>query len=426
MAKECAVCGKTISLLEKSVKLKYAGAHLCAGCGREATDLFLTPEELPGDADEDYVSSLKTDFYKKLSKTSYKPYIKSLITDHFMGMLSARTGSKLVIRKYFRAGFEESCEIVRTCCNKISDKFIQLNPQQIGDVNQCTFVCETIYVLRSSSFVGLYAEVLSTGNLSVITVASAGGGNGMVNEDWGSEKAFVRDFWNKVRECFAGFMEREIVPENPCNFKLDQSMTLTNRIGVLGGTFDPIHLGHKALGEAALREGNIDKLIVMPARVQPFKQGKKVAEVHHRFEMCRLTFEDNEKVEISDYELANDKLSYTYDTLRHLQGVYPDKKIVFIMGTDSYLMLEDWYKGMSLLENFAFIVGDRPGYREAELDAAIVKYHSKYGTETIKITADMPDISATEIREALKADETASELVTKAVERYIRENGLYI
>ena len=198
-----------------------------------------------------------------------------------------------------------------------------------------------------------------------------------------------------------------------------------NRIDILGGTFDPIHLGHKALGEAALREGGIDKLIVMPARMQPFKRGKRVTEEHHRFEMCRLTFEGNEKVEVSDYELKNTTISYTYDTMKYLQGVFPDKKLCFILGTDSFLMLENWYKGIDLLENFSFIVGDRPGYREAELDAAILKYRQKYGTDTIKITADMPDISATEIREALKADESVDNLVTDAVERYIKENGLY-
>jgi len=425
MAKECAVCGKTISLLEKSVKLKYAGAHLCMDCGAEAAGLYAQADELPQDAADGYISSVKKEFYEELNKTSYSPYVKSMIKDQLIYTIAARTGRKVSICKYFRAGFDECTEVIRASCSAVSENYIQLNPVIIGDVKQCTFVCEKIYLMRSDSYVSMYVNLINTGGISVITAVSAGGGNGLSNIDWGTEKAFVSEFWKSVREKNRGFMEKEIEVADPSNVKIDQSMALTNRIGILGGTFDPIHLGHKALGEAALREGGIDKLIVMPARVQPFKQGKKSAEGHHRFEMCRLTFEDAENVEISDYELNNESLSYTYDTLKFMQEIYPDKKLYFILGTDSYLKLEDWYKGLRLLENFSFIVGDRPGYREAELDEAIKKYRSRYGTDTIKITADMPDISATEIREALKADKSIGHLVTEAVERYIRENGLY-
>jgi len=425
MAKECAVCGKTISLFEKSVKLKYAGAHLCSVCGAEAASLYAQADELPQDAADGYISSVKQEFYEALNRTSYNPYIKSMIRDQLIYTIAARTGRKVSICKYFRAGFDECTEVIRASCSAVSENYIQLNPVLIGDVKQCTFVCEKIYLMRSDSYVSMYVNLINTGGMSVITVVSAGGGNGLSNVDWGTEKAFVSEFWKTMREKNRSFMEKEIEVADPVNVDFDRDIAVTNRIGILGGTFDPIHLGHKALGEAALREGGIDKLIVMPAKVQPFKQGKRVTEDYHRFAMAKLTFAGNDNVEVSDYELNNTTISYTYDTMKYLQGVYPDKKLCFILGTDSFLMLEDWYKGVDLLENFAFIVGDRPGYREAELDAAIAKYRQKYGTETIKITADMPDISATEIREALKADKTIDDLVTDAVERYIKENGLY-
>lgn len=424
MAKECAVCGKTISLFEKSVKLKYAGAHLCNECGAEAENLFNEVDKLPEDSADAYLAAVKTEFYGKVFKSGYSTYVRSLLRDELLFRISARLQRKTVIRKYFRADFETSASAIHNAALGCAETFLKTEPVEVNGVKQQTYIFEKLF-LRSESYTGLHVELLTYAGVSVITVIGAGGGNGYANVDWGTEKDFVRDFWSEMREKNYSFMQKEIDIEDPNNVKLDASLARTNRIGVLGGTFDPIHLGHKALGEAALREGGIDKLIVMPARVQPFKQGKKSADGHHRFEMCRLTFEGNEKVEISDYELNNESLSYTYDTLKFLQDIYPDQKLCFILGTDSYLKLEDWYKGLRLLENFSFIVGDRPGYREAELDEAIKKYLSKYGTETIKITADMPDISATEIREALKADNSAAGLITEAVERYIKENGLY-
>lgn len=424
MAKECAVCGKTISLLEKSVKLKYAGAHLCMDCGAEAENLFNEVNELPDDSADAYLATVKAEFYSKVYNSGYSTYIRSLLRDELLFRISARLQRKTVIRKYFRTDFESAGSAIHKAALGCAETFLKTEPVEINGVKQQTYIFEKLF-LRSESSTGLHVELLSYAGVSAITVIGAGGGNGYSNIDWGTEKDFVRHFWSEMRENNRSFMEKEIDIEDPNNVKFDRSLALTNKIGILGGTFDPIHLGHKALGEAALREGGIDKLIVMPARVQPFKQGKKSAEGHHRFEMCRLTFEDAENVEISDYELNNESLSYTYDTLKFMQDIYPDKKLYFILGTDSYLKLEDWYKGLRLLENFSFIVGDRPGYREAELDEAIKKYRRKYGTDTIKITADMPDISATEIREALKADKSIGHLVTEAVERYIRENGLY-
>lgn len=198
-----------------------------------------------------------------------------------------------------------------------------------------------------------------------------------------------------------------------------------SKIGILGGTFDPIHKGHVALGEAAMREVNLDKLIVMPARIQPFKQGKKVTEDYHRQAMVLLAFEGEVNVTVSEYEMNNMSVSYTYDTLTHLRKELPHDKLYFIMGTDSLLHVEKWYKGIELLKNFAFIVSVRPGYKEEELELCISGLIKKYGTEIIKIDSPMPDISSTKVRKLIKNGKNFSDLVPLAVERYIKENGLY-
>lgn len=198
-----------------------------------------------------------------------------------------------------------------------------------------------------------------------------------------------------------------------------------NRIGVLGGTYDPVHSAHVALAEAAIKEAGLRKLIVMPARVQPFKQGKKVADNHHREAMVKLAFKDNPMAEVCDYEMNNQGLSYTVKTLTYLKSQYPDDQIFFISGTDSFLQMENWYKGEDILHMYSVAVSARPGYREDELNGKIREYKEKYGTEIVKIQARMPAISSTLVRGRIAAGEPVSDLVPTAVERYIEENGLY-
>ncbi len=198
-----------------------------------------------------------------------------------------------------------------------------------------------------------------------------------------------------------------------------------NKIGVLGGTFDPIHNGHVALGLAAMEEVGLDKLIVMPAHIQPFKQHRKIAQDEHRLAMARLAFEGREGVEVSDFEMTKGDISYSYDTMSYLRTIYPYDDLYFVMGTDSFLKVDRWYKGEDLLEEFSFIVSSRPGYPEKVLESKIRFIAEDYGTEIIRLRTKMPEISSTEIRDAALFGESISHLVPRAVEEYIYKNGLY-
>ncbi len=197
------------------------------------------------------------------------------------------------------------------------------------------------------------------------------------------------------------------------------------RIGVLGGTFDPVHMAHIALGMAAITEANLEKLIVMPAYIQPFKQQNRVTDDEQRLEMARLAFAEVGHAEVSTLETDRAEVSYTYDTLTELKKIYAQSEIFFITGTDAFIIIDTWYKGVDLLRNFSFVVSVRPGCREDELNAKIAEYKEKYGTNVVKLTAEMPDISSSMIRQRYREGKPAKGLVPEKVERYIEEHGLY-
>lgn len=197
------------------------------------------------------------------------------------------------------------------------------------------------------------------------------------------------------------------------------------RIGVLGGTFDPVHNGHIALAKAAIAAGALNRLLIMPAHIQPFKVGKEIAADADRFAMLRLAFAEIAQAEVSDYELAHTSVSYTYDTLQYLQAEQPESRFYFVMGTDAFLSLAHWYKGIDLLTHFSFIVSSRPGYKKKDLQETMIQYRTAYHAETILLDACMPDVSSTQVREALRNGLPVNEMISPEVERYIHEYGLY-
>lgn len=199
------------------------------------------------------------------------------------------------------------------------------------------------------------------------------------------------------------------------------------KIGIMGGSFDPCHRGHINLALDAARQADLTKVILMPARVQPFKIDTKTAGNNHRLNMLKAAVENIAELEVSDWEMRQEELSYTYLTMREAKRQAGDEtQVFFISGTDSFLEISRWKNSEELISENRFIVGVRPGYREDELEAEIKRLSELYGTEIIKIDNRRFHISSTEIRERLRDGKDISDLVTPGVERYIKENGLYI
>ena len=198
-----------------------------------------------------------------------------------------------------------------------------------------------------------------------------------------------------------------------------------NKIGVLGGSFDPIHLGHISLAKEALVQAGLSQVIFMPVHQQPFKLDVALASDEDRLAMLREVVAEEPGLEVSDLEITNQGISYTYLTLQTLKAQHPETKIYFITGTDSFLKINIWKNAEELLVENTFIIGHRPGYREQELLLRVDEMKKLYQTEIVVMNNRRLDISATKIREMVASGQPISQFVPARVERYIKTHGLY-
>lgn len=198
------------------------------------------------------------------------------------------------------------------------------------------------------------------------------------------------------------------------------------KIGILGGTFDPVHLGHINLAIDAKAQAGLDKVIFVPAKLQPFKLDKNVTAGEHRLAMIKEAIDGIDGLEVSPYELEAEGISYTYLTVRAMKKLFgTDARLYFITGTDSFLKIETWKNAEELIRSCSYIIGTRPGYRKQELDICIERIRRDYNTEVINIDNTQFDISSTEIRKRLESGLPCSDLIPEKTERYITANGLY-
>lgn len=198
------------------------------------------------------------------------------------------------------------------------------------------------------------------------------------------------------------------------------------RIGIYGGTFSPVHLGHVAAAKAFMEQMWLDILYVIPTGISPHKQMKGDATPADRLEMCRLAFENVEGVIVSDLEIRREGKSYTVDTLRELYD--PENRLFFLMGTDMLLTLGNWREPEKIFELCYPVYIRREA--DASLDDAIIgkiaEYHKMYGKVVRRITAPPIELSSSTVRAVVAQGKSVSGLVPPAVERYITEKGLYI
>lgn len=195
------------------------------------------------------------------------------------------------------------------------------------------------------------------------------------------------------------------------------------RIGLFGGTFDPVHSGHIALAKRVVNAFSLDRLIFIPAGNPPHKQNKHVTDAKHRVEMVRLATADEPKFSVSDYEVESETPNYSYLTISHFKEAFPDDEIFFLIGGDSFRNLPDWKNYRTLLTLCTFIVVPRPGVEKHEY---LEKFHGDEVPPHALFLKDFAyDLSSTEVRETFVQGKDAGGKVPEAVLAYIQKNQLY-
>ena len=196
------------------------------------------------------------------------------------------------------------------------------------------------------------------------------------------------------------------------------------RIGIIGGTFDPIHLAHVNIAKEAKDRLNLDKVIFIPAGSQPLKIDKKVTRASLRFNMVEKAIEGYDGFEVSDYEIKKQGLSYTFETLEHFKK--EDEELFFITGADCLLSLEKWKNVKRIFELCTLVVLTRPGYDERSLYKQKDYIDEKYNGKIVILELEGMDISSTEIRGLVKEGKNISKLVASEVFKLIKNNDLYM
>ena len=197
------------------------------------------------------------------------------------------------------------------------------------------------------------------------------------------------------------------------------------RIGIFGGSFDPIHVGHLMLAQAALERFRLDKVLFMPAKLSPFKQKLTMTKAETRYHMVELAVADNPSFGVSDLELNRPEPSYTIDTVRILKDEYPGVKIFFIAGADSVMELEGWMTFEELLREVTFLAAYRPSHTRAQLETEVLRLNTKYEADIRLIDFPDVDVSSSYIRETIMRGGSGKYLVPDTVLQYINQEGVY-
>jgi len=194
------------------------------------------------------------------------------------------------------------------------------------------------------------------------------------------------------------------------------------RIGLMGGTFDPVHYGHLLIAEAAREEFALERVIWLPAGDPPHKKDYEVSGQEHRYAMAVLATGGHEQFEVSRWELERSGPSYSIDTILHFRSTRPDDELFFITGADAILEILTWHRHGEVIRSCGFIAVTRPGYELAQLNDRLPP---EYAARISPIAAPGVDISSTQIRARVQAGKSIRFLVPEPVEAYIRKHGMY-
>ena len=193
------------------------------------------------------------------------------------------------------------------------------------------------------------------------------------------------------------------------------------RLGIFGGTFDPPHVGHLLAASDAIEHLTLDRLVFIPAAIQPLKASRETASGRDRLAMVRLTMRGDTRLEADSVELDRDGLSYTVDTLGEFDRRYPAAERYFLVGADVLSTFAQWRDPNKILELATLAVM----VRRDDADGSVVELDQKLARRATFIPTRRIDVSSTEIRDRVRTGRSIHGFVTDGVAEYISSHGLY-
>jgi len=201
---------------------------------------------------------------------------------------------------------------------------------------------------------------------------------------------------------------------------------MAKKIGILGGSFNPIHIGHILMCRYTYEALNLEKVYLMPNETPPHKKDEIMLDATHRLNMCKIVEGKNDFLETISVEIGNNKTNYTVETMKHLLSKkLSDSKIYFIVGADSLLQIETWreYKKLFKLINFVCIM--RPTYDQNAVTNKIIQLEEKYDVKIKQIEMPLIGISSTNIRNRISKNKSVKYMLDSDVIDYIDSNNLF-
>lgn len=198
------------------------------------------------------------------------------------------------------------------------------------------------------------------------------------------------------------------------------------RVGILGGTFDPIHTGHLILAEAAYESFQLDYVLIMPNGNPPHKPGQVHASMEQRTQMAELAAAGNEHLKISDFEKTPQDYHYTYETLEFLVQEHPDTDYYFILGADSLVHFHTWMEPARICSCCQILAATRDRIETELLKAHMERLEKEFHACIAPLETPNIDISSNMLRDRVRKGQSIRYYVPDAVERYIREQKLYV
>ena len=200
---------------------------------------------------------------------------------------------------------------------------------------------------------------------------------------------------------------------------------MKKRVGIMGGTFNPIHLGHLIIAEAAYEAYNLDEVLFVPSGVSYMKDQSEILDAKKRVHMTGLAIEDNPHFALSTIEIDRDGNSYSYETLETLRKQNPNTEYYFLVGSDTLFALETWKHPEILLPSCTILVAVRDGVPMEKMQEHAKYLEEKFGGSIQLLTTPNIEISATDIRNRLSKNRNVKYFVPDAVLDFINKYDLY-